>query len=589
MTQHLHSFDWLFQQTPLALLVVDCNNQIISANESALALLGTKRDKLLTLALDDLFEEALNSDKETDELNFVAGGHKVETGQTQILRLKPAFSARLVDLCRRTSIGNKDEHHVISLTDLSLVSQTCRLDVVFGEAHRQILDGAAAKDILNDLCVGICDALRLPMMWLSSRRLNGNIEILATAHTGQLYKALIDVPERDDDSITGSGPCGLALRQQKTTLCKVTDEGYAPWRAAAQAENIKILLSVPLGYDDTPQYENSANPNVITFACHSSNCLGDEANVTFLSALSKRIKTLCSALAENTQQRIVNAALTASGNASFITDAKGNIVWANEAFARVSRHSLSQLIGQSPRILQSGKQGQRYYQRLWRTIQAGQVWSGETIDRDGEGELYTIRQTISPVQSQGEISHYISIHEDISDAKALQATRERARGKDEVTGLLTKASFEDKLEQAVNYSQRHGEPFAVLLLTMDNFEALLRPLGGDIEELVMETVGDRILGELNDDDFAVSMGGGDFIIVLRDIDSRKQAEAAGQNILDIMLEPYPLLGDKLYLPTTLGVALCPEDASQADALLQLADQRAATQSNYARQQHLRTH
>ena len=208
---------------------------------------------------------------------------------------------------------------------------------------------------------------------------------------------------------------------------------------------------------------------------------------------------------------------------------------------------------------------------------SGKVWSGETVDRDSDGELYNIRQTVSPVRTNGQVTHYISIHEDITDEKAMQAARERARRVDELTGLLTPPVFEERFQRAVDSCNRKDESMALLLLTIHEFDTLMRSLGRDIEELVLKTMGNRIRNCLQDDDYATHLAGGDFAVVLRSVGGSDEAHALGEKIMEVLDEPFPLLGDRLYMSRGLGVAMFPSDATEADELMRVADARAGGQ------------
>ncbi len=565
------SFGWLYEHVPTALLLANREGEIISVNPKAEALLGTSQGKLTKMRLSEIFVEAPNLQQDAAALGFYQGDFGRSDVPTQVLGLRPEFGGCLVHATVHLSESDK-EPLIVSLADLTLVGQSCRLDIIFGEAYRQVAEGTARTALLNDLCVGLADALSLPFVWMGQLNADGNIVLKAASNDGPLSQELRHVPERNDKVSTGNGPAGQALRKGELAITKVTDKGFMPWRKAAVRQHIAALAAWPLQLGTVERQEHW----VIVFASAHKDSFQDSLNLQALGGITRRLLALCITAGQSEERRMICQAVDSAGNAVFITNTEGNIQWANPAFARISAHPMEEIVGRNPRFLQSGKQGLRYYQNLWRTIQAGKVWRGETIDRDRNGELYTIHQTVSPVMSQGgRITHYISIHDDISDQKAMQQSRERARRMDEITGLLTAAAFSDQLERAANYSHNSGEPLALILLAIEDFETLLRSLGGDIEELILSTLGERIQQELSDDDFAAYLGGGDFAIVLRSIGNREEAEAVSEGLLTFINEPFPLLGDKLYLPTTTGVALSPEDATEAEALMKAADARAA--------------
>ncbi|GIV62719.1 MAG: hypothetical protein KatS3mg045_0058 [Bellilinea sp.] len=127
--------------------------------------------------------------------------------------------------------------------------------------------------------------------------------------------------------------------------------------------------------------------------------------------------------------RLQATALEAAASVVVITDRDGRIEWVNPAFTQVTGYSPAEVIGQNPRILQSGRHDRAFYENLWNTILAGQVWRGEIINRRKDGELYTEKVVISPVRNEeGEITHFIAIKEDITEQRrAEEAARESER------------------------------------------------------------------------------------------------------------------------------------------------------------------
>jgi diguanylate cyclase (GGDEF)-like protein/PAS domain S-box-containing protein len=131
------------------------------------------------------------------------------------------------------------------------------------------------------------------------------------------------------------------------------------------------------------------------------------------------------------------AALEAAANAIVITDAEGNIQWANPAFTRLSGYGLDELQGENPRLLKSGKEDLAFYQALWAAIASGEVWRGEVVNKRKNGTLYHEEKTITPVRdTYGALTHFVAVGIDISERKwteeALESLVESMVG---VTGM----------------------------------------------------------------------------------------------------------------------------------------------------------
>jgi PAS domain S-box-containing protein len=101
-----------------------------------------------------------------------------------------------------------------------------------------------------------------------------------------------------------------------------------------------------------------------------------------------------------------------------ITDVKGQIQYVNPCFSRVTGYPASEVLGKNPRVLKSEQTPQEIYNQLWKTIANGGVWNGVFQNKKKNGEAFWVSATICPIRDQsGNITHYISINEDITDVR----------------------------------------------------------------------------------------------------------------------------------------------------------------------------
>src|SRR5579862_8474116 len=115
------------------------------------------------------------------------------------------------------------------------------------------------------------------------------------------------------------------------------------------------------------------------------------------------------------------AAIEQTVEAIVITDADANIRYVNPAFTRITGYSQEEVIGNNPRILKSGLHDAVFHEEMWRTIRAGNVWSGELINRRKDGSLYTEVTTITPLRDAAEnITGYIAIKQDVTQRRAAE-------------------------------------------------------------------------------------------------------------------------------------------------------------------------
>lgn len=117
--------------------------------------------------------------------------------------------------------------------------------------------------------------------------------------------------------------------------------------------------------------------------------------------------------------KMQSTALEAAADGIMITDPKGTILWGNPALAALTGYPLTELIGQTPALFNSGTHPAEFYATLWNTILSGGVWRGETNNRRKDATQYVEEQTITPVwDKSGHISNFIAIKHDITERKS---------------------------------------------------------------------------------------------------------------------------------------------------------------------------
>ncbi|MFT7823115.1 MAG: PAS domain S-box protein [Sulfurimonas sp.] len=108
-------------------------------------------------------------------------------------------------------------------------------------------------------------------------------------------------------------------------------------------------------------------------------------------------------------------AIENSDNTVLITDKDRNIIYVNDAFEQHTGYKKSEVIGAQPSILKSGLMSEGFYEEMNSTLEKGEKWQGELINKKKDGSLFYEKASISPIIINGKVVQYLAIKLDITD------------------------------------------------------------------------------------------------------------------------------------------------------------------------------
>ena len=138
--------------------------------------------------------------------------------------------------------------------------------------------------------------------------------------------------------------------------------------------------------------------------------------------VAQRAKLPASTLAELPPE-VYRQAVDQADLAVSITDAKANILFANEAFTRVTGYSAEEIVGQNESVLSNHTTPPELYRDMWLALSEQHPWSGRLLNRRKDGELYLAELSISPVvDASGNTTHFLGMHRDVTALHSLERT-----------------------------------------------------------------------------------------------------------------------------------------------------------------------
>jgi diguanylate cyclase (GGDEF)-like protein/PAS domain S-box-containing protein len=266
-----------------------------------------------------------------------------------------------------------------------------------------------------------------------------------------------------------------------------------------------------------------------------------------------------------------------SHESMILTDAKAVILKVNKAFTRNTGYSAAEVVGQTPKLLQSGRHSEAFYLEMMDLVRRTGGWQGEVWNRHKSGEVCPQWLAISTVFAEdGAVSNYIGRQQDITERKRAEQRIEELAFVDQLTGLPNRALLLDRLKQWMMASDRSGRYCALLFIDLDNFRMLNDTLGHDIGDLLLKEVGLRLKQCVREVDTTARLGGDDFVAILASLsldenDAAKCAEGIAEIILAALNQPYQLNGIYHHCTASIGVSLFKGTLISTDELMKQAD------------------
>lgn len=273
------------------------------------------------------------------------------------------------------------------------------------------------------------------------------------------------------------------------------------------------------------------------------------------------------------EQRLSRIVFDNSLEGITVTDAQARIKMVNRAFTETTGYSADEVIGLTPAVLKSGKQGADFYGNLWASLKEKGEWRGEIWNRRKNGSIYPEWLNISAVTNRhGKVEYYVAVFSDITERKEHEARITHQAFHDSLTGLPNRILFRDRLEQALTQAKRRKclTP-AVMFLDLDRFKQINDTLGHDAGDTLLKEVANRLRACVRESDTVARLGGDEFTVLLMDTTQEAAAHMVATKILDSMKEPVLLSGQPTVISTSIGISIYSKDGMDVDTLMKHAD------------------
>ncbi|MFW5886755.1 MAG: PAS domain S-box protein, partial [Bacteroidota bacterium] len=171
------------------------------------------------------------------------------------------------------------------------------------------------------------------------------------------------------------------------------------------------------------------------------------------------------------QLTLLEKAIENSPASTLITDKNGIITYVNKGFEKMVGYSKEEVIGCPPSILNSGKHHKAFFTEMWDTILSGEIWQGEICNKSKKGEIFFANELITPLKYKNQITHFVSISQNITENKRLYEDLLMAKEKAEESNRL-KSAFLATMSHELRTPLNHILGFSDMIPDMTDDESL---------------------------------------------------------------------------------------------------------------------
>ncbi len=254
-------------------------------------------------------------------------------------------------------------------------------------------------------------------------------------------------------------------------------------------------------------------------------------------------------------------------------DVKQRCLFANKLYKRFFGIEKSEIVGMHVRDIVGADIYGEVEPHFLQALRGHPVNYHRTHQLQGGECCYLEVKLLPHTNSQGMVLGCFSVITDITEHVLATQRLDRVAHHDTLTGLPNRLLFNDRLTQAISQARRGPSQFALLYLDLDRFKQVNDSLGHTAGDELLQTVASRIRQQVRESDTVARIGGDEFAVILPNIVKREEAQAVAQKIISTLTAPFALSSQvrEVCIGSSIGIAIYPSDAPDADELVKLAD------------------
>lgn len=348
------------------------------------------------------------------------------------------------------------------------------------------------------------------------------------------------------------------------------DDRFATSPFVAEEDRIRFYAGAPLSVDDGVRVGSLCiiDDEPRSFGCTERDMLLSMADVVVdLLQLGKQAQ----------ESGYLSSALECAHDAVLITEADSldppgpKIVWANQAFSRMTGYDVDEIIGETPRIFQGPDTDRVTLNKVRSALQKERDVDAETVNYRKDGTPYIVNWHLAPVYDENDkLTHWISVQRDVTDEKRRREHLEHEAKHDSLTGLPNRYAIEKEIQSVIN-NTGPDDRNTLLYLDIDEFKLINDELGHTVGDEVLVRTAEVLRKVVREQDVVSRLGGDEFVILLRGVEDPEWACTIAERLHDEMSTCFSINGNKVKVPVSVGGTLDVSVCESIEEALHVAD------------------
>jgi len=296
--------------------------------------------------------------------------------------------------------------------------------------------------------------------------------------------------------------------------------------------------------------------------------------VSLIRDISKRKKTEAEVWLEKERAQVT---LESIGDAVITTDVRTNVEYINPVAEALTGWSNEDAVGltlEKVFNIVNEVTGERVESPIVRSLREGRVVSiaNHTALINKAGFTVAIEVSAAPIRDRDDaIIGAVLVFHDVSYKRNHMKELAHQAHHDALTGLPNRLLFNEHLKQALARVKRKQGKLAVMFLDLDRFKLINDTMGHNFGDQLLNNVAERIRQTLREGDTVARQGGDEFLVLLPEIRDELEAASVSERILEVFAQPVTIEGNEIYINTSIGISLYPDDGNDPETLVKQAD------------------